>query len=180
MNAQIANISSQITTLRAKWQTLAATGKHADAVGIEIEITALERASARYEIQHDAEQVEAARLRAIDAAGATLAQIEKHRAARGELEGVVSDIEAAAKALEAAMARVAPAWNRCVGTWPRASKFKEDAEQEAYNEALGSEGRYPHYQPLKLATRLPVVLDVFRQFGNGGPGHTLAAADTRF
>lgn len=179
MNTQLSNLSSQIAALKSKWQSLAATGSHAEAVGVENEIEALSRAEARAAVQHQAQQAEAARARAVDAATATLAEIETHRAARGELEGVVADIEAAAKALEAAMARVTPAWNRCVATYPRHETFKDPAQQAAYDEALDG-NRYPNFKPLRLAVRLPAVLDVLRGYTVGGPAHTLALADTRF
>lgn len=177
--SQLENIRAQISRLRDKWTELAGKGNHAEAVGVENEIDALERASLRHEVQAEAERTENARARALAAATATLAGIETHKAARAELEGVVSDIEAAAKALDAAMARVTPAWNRCVSTYPRHETFKDSAMQEAYDQALGS-NLYPSFQPLRLAVRLPLVLDTLRGYTVGGPGHILAAADTRF
>lgn len=177
--SQLENIRSQISRLRDKWTELAGKGEHAEAVGVENEIEALQRASLRHEVQAEAERNEAARLRAVGAANATLEDIQKHKAARAELELVVADIEAAAKALDAAMARVTPAWNRCVATYPRSETFKDSAQQAAYDEALGG-NRYPNFEPLRLAVRLPVVLDTLRGHTVGGPAFTLAAADTRF
>lgn len=177
--AEIEKIRAHLESLRALWTDLAANGKHADAVGVETEMEAMRRASARYEVQLQAEQVGAARARAVAAADATRGQIEAHKAARAELQLVVADIEAAAKALDAAMARVTPAWNRCVSTYPRHETFKDSAMQEAYDQALGS-NRYPNFEPLRLAVRLPLVLDTLRGYTVGGPGHILAAADTRF
>lgn len=177
--SQLENIRAQISRLRDKWTELAGKGEHAEAVGVENEIEALERASARHEVQAEAERNEAARARAVAAAAAKVGQIETHRAARAELELVVADIEAAAKALDAAMARVTPAWNHCVATYPRSETFRDSAQQAAYDEALGG-NRYPNFEPLRLAVRLPLVLDTLRGHTVGGPGHILAAADTRF
>lgn len=177
--AEIEKIRAHLEALRALWNNLAAEGKHSEAASVENEVAALERASARYEVQLQAEQVGAARARAVAAADAQRGQIEAHRVARAELQLVVADIEAAAKALDAAMARVTPAWNRCVSTYPRHETFRDSAQQAAYEEALGS-NRYPNFEPLRLAVRLPLVLDTLRGYTVGGPGHILAAADTRF
>jgi hypothetical protein len=179
MNAQIANINNQITTLRAKWQTLAATGSHAEAVGVENEITALERSSVRIGIQHQAEQVEAARARAVEAATATLEQIERHRATRVEVEAVMAEVESLAKAVEAAFARLDCSFVTCLASYPSFTTFKNVAQQEAYNEAL-SGNRYPQFAPLKLSHRLPIVMALLRARSNGGLNGILGRADNRF
>lgn len=176
---ELENISAQIADLRVLWTDLAAKGKHAEAVGVENEIAALERSSARYEIQRQAERTENARLRAVEAADSTLEQIAKHKAARAELESVVAEVEAAAKAVDAAMARLVPSWNRCVATWPTWDQFKDPAQQEAYDEAMGGD-RYPRFDPLRLRLRLPLVLDILRSRGNRGLNDILSVADTRF
>ena len=176
---ELENIGTQIADLRKLWNELAAQGKHAEAVGVENEIAALERSSARYEIQQKAERTENARLRAVEAAESTLGQIERHKAARVELESVVAEVEAAAKAVDAAMARLQPAWTRCVATWPSWPDFKDPAQQEACSEALGGD-RYPRFDPLRLRLRLPLVLDILRLRGNRGLNDILSAADARF
>lgn len=163
MNAQIENINNQIATLRAKWRTLAATGKHADAVSLENEISSLERSSVRIGIQQEAEAIEAARARAADAAKPTLEQIEKHRAARVVLEKAIADIEVAARQLEGATGRLEPAFMACAATWPRTETFKDAAQQEAYDEALGAAGRNPNFEPLRLRLRINLVLDLLRE-----------------
>jgi hypothetical protein len=111
-------------------------------LGVENEIAALERSSARYEIQQKAERTENARLRAVEAAESTLEQIEKHKAARVELESVVAEVEAAAKAVDAAMERLRPAFLKSVASWPSWEKFKDPAQQEAYDDAIGG-GQVP-------------------------------------
>jgi hypothetical protein len=176
---ELENIGAQIADLRLLWNDLAAKGKHAEAVGVENEIAGLERAVARYEIQATAEGAERKRQQAVDAANSTLGQIERHKAARVELESVVADVEAAAKAVDAAMAHLQPAWTRCVATWPSWEKFKDSAQQEAYDEALGGD-RYPRFDPLRLRLRLPLVLDILRLRGNRGLNDILSAADARF
>lgn len=177
--AEIENIRAQIAELRNLWNELAAQGKHAEAVGVENEIAALERSSARYEIQQKAERTENARLRAVEAADSTLGQIERHKAARVELESVVAEVEAAAKAIDAAMGRLQPAFMKCVASWPSWETFKDPAQQETYNEALGAD-KYPHFDALRLRLRLPLVLDILRQRGNRGLNDILSAADARF
>jgi len=172
-------ITDQIANLRTIWRDLAAAGKHADAVQVENEISALERAEARHAIQHEAEAVERARARAVSAAESTLAEIERHRAARAELEAVVAELEAAAKGIEDAMARLVPAWNQCLSTWPRWEAFKDSAQQEAYDEALEG-NRHPRFEPLRLRLRLPLVLDILRERGNRGLMGILTIADGRF
>ena len=178
-STELENISVQIADLRVLWNDLAAKGKHAEAVGVENEIAALERSSARYEIQATAERTERKRQQAVDAANSTLEQIEAHKAARVELESVVADIEAAAKAVDTAMARLQPAWTRCVATWPSWPDFKDPAQQEACNEALGGD-RYPRFDPLRLRLRLPLILDILRSRGNRGLNDILSAADARY
>lgn len=178
-STELENIGAQIADLRLLWNDLAAKGKHAEAVGVENEIAALERSSARYEIQRQAERTENARLRSVEAAESTLGQIEKHKAARVELESVVAEVEAAAKAVDAAMARLQPAFMKCLASWPSWEKFKDSAQQEAYDEALGGD-RYPHFDPLRLRLRLPLILDILRSRGNRGLNDILQSADHRF
>lgn len=179
MNNEIESINAQLPRLRTLWTELAAKGKHVEAASVENEMAALEKALARYEVQHQAGQAEAARARAVEAAKATLAQIETHTAARSELESVVAEIEAAAKAVDAAMSRLDPAWSRCVATYPRSVTFKDPAQQSAYDDAMEG-NRYPNFAPLRLRLRLPLVLDIFRGRGNAGLNHILSVADTRF
>lgn len=174
---EIDNINAQLPQLRTLWNELAAKGKHAEAASVENEIEALERAVARYEIQHQAGRTENARARAVEAAQPTLAQIEKHRAARVTLERAVSDIEAAAKAMEAAMASLGPAFTACVATYPRKETFKDPAQQEAYEDALGAAGRKMDFDPIRLRLRLPLVLDILRERGNRGLNEILSRAD---
>ncbi len=176
---ELENIGAQIAELRNLWNELAAQGKHAEAVGVENEIAALERSSARYEIQQKAERTENARLRAVEAAESTLEQIEKHKAARVELESVVAEVEAAAKAVDAAMERLRPAFMKSVASWPSWEKFKDPAQQEAYDDALGAD-KYPRFEPLRLRLRLPVVLAILAHRGNRGLADILNAADARF
>jgi len=178
-STEIENLNAQIAELRTLWNELAATGKHAEAVGVENEIAALERSAARYAIQQKAEQAENARLRAVDAAEATRAQIEKHRATRAQLELVVSEVEAAAKAVDAAMSRLLPAFQACAHSYPTGRDFDDPLQQEAYDNALGA-NKYPKFEPLRLALRLPLVLDVLRQRGNRGLNDILSVADYRF
>jgi DNA repair exonuclease SbcCD ATPase subunit len=175
--AEIESINAQLPQLRALWNELAAKGKHAEAASVENEITALERAVARYEIQHQAGRAENSRARAVEAAQPTLAQIEKHKAARVTLERAVSDIEAAAKAMEAAMNRLGPAFTACVATYPRKETYKDPTQQEAYDEALGAAGRNPNFDPIRLRLRLPLVLDILRERGNRGLNDILSRAD---
>jgi len=176
--AEIESINAQLPQLRALWNDLAAKGKHAEAASVENEIEALERAVARYEIQHQAGRIENARARAVEAAQPTLAQIEKHRAARVTLETAVADIEAAARQLEAALTRLGPAFTACVATYPRKETFKDPAQQEAYDEALGAAGRRLDFDPIRLRSRLPLVLDTLRE--NRGLNAVLSRADARF
>lgn len=179
VHAEIENINGQISQLRNLWADLAAQGKHAEAVGVENEIAGLERAVARYEIQAKAEGAERKRQQAVDAANSTLEQIEAHKVARVELERVVAEVEAAAKAVDAAMAHLQPAWSRCVATWPSWPDFKDPVQHEACSEALGGD-RYPRFEPLRLRLRLPLVLDILRLRGNRGLNDILSAADARF
>lgn len=178
-SVELENISTQIADLRLLWNDLAAKGKHAEAVGVENEIAGLERAVARYEIQATAERTDRKRQQAVDAANSTLEQIEAHKAARVELERVVAEVEAAAKAVDAAMAHLQPAWSRCVATWPSWPDFKDPVQQEACSAALGGD-RYPRFDPLRLRLRLPLVLDILRLRGNRGLNDILSAADARF
>lgn len=178
-STELENISAQIADLRLLWADLAAKGKHAEAVGVENEIAALERSAARYEIQRQAERTENARLRAVQAAESTLEQIAKHKAARVELESVVVEVEAAAKAVDAAMERLRPAFTKCLASWPSWEKFKDPAQQETYDEALGAD-KYPRFDALGLRLRLPVVLAILTHRGNRGLAEILNAADARF
>jgi hypothetical protein len=176
---EIETITAQIADLRVLWNDMAANGRHAEAVGVENEIAALERSSARYEIQQNAERTKNARLRAVDAANSTLRDIAKHKSARSELESVVAGIEAAAKAVDAALGRLGPSWTQCVATWPTWEQFNDPAQQEAYNETLGGD-RFPVFDPLRLRLRLPLVLDILRMRGNRGLNDILSVADARF
>ena len=176
---ELENIGAQIAELRKLWNELAAQGKHAEAVGVENEIAALERSSARYEIQATAERTERKRQQAVDAANSTLGQIEAHKAARVELERVVAEVEAAAKAVDAAMERLRPAFMKCVASWPSWDKFKDPAQQEAYDDALGAD-KYPRFEALALRLRLPVVTAILAHRGNRGVADILQAADARF
>lgn len=178
-HTEIENINAQISQLRTLWNDLAAQGKHAEAVGVENEIAGLERAVARYEIQAKAEGAERKRQQAVEAAQSTLAQIERHKAARVELESVVAEVEAAAKAVDAAMARLGPAWSKCGASWPSWQQFKDREQQQAYDAELGAD-KYPRFDALRLRLRLPLVLDILRQRGNRGLNEILAAADARF
>jgi hypothetical protein len=178
-HTEIENINAQISQLRTLWNDLAAQGKHAEAVGVENEIAGLERAVARYEIQAKAEGAERKRQQAVDAANSTLGQIERHKAARVELESVVAEVEAAAKAVDAAMERLRPAFTKCLASWPSWEKFKDPAQQEAYDEALGAD-KYPRFDALGLRLRLPVVLAILTHRGNRGLAEILNAADARF
>jgi hypothetical protein len=179
VHAEIENITAQIAELRALWLDLAAQGKHAEAVGVENEIASLERAVARYEIQAKAQGTERKRQQAVDAAESTLGQIERHKVARAELESVVVEVEAAAKAVDAAMERLRPAFTKCLASWPSWEKFKDPAQQEAYDEALGAD-KYPRFDALGLRLRLPVVLAILTHRGNRGLAEILNAADARF
>lgn len=176
---ELENINAQIAELRLLWNDLAAKGKHAEAEGVENEIAGLERAVARYEIQATAERTDRKRQQAVDAANSTLEQIDAHKAARVELERVVAEVEAAAKAVDAAMAHLQPAWSRCVATWPTWPTFKDQAQQEACDDALAG-NRYPRFEPLRLRLRLPLILDILRSRGNRGLNDILSAADARF
>ncbi len=176
---ELENISTQIADLRLLWNDLAAKGKHAEAVGVENEIAGLERAVARYEIQATAERTDRKRQQAVDAANSTLEQIEAHKAARVELERVVAEVEAAAKAVDAAMERLRPAFMKCVASWPSWDKFKDPAQQEAYDDALGAD-KYPRFEALGLRLRLPVVTAILAHRGNRGVADILQAADARF
>ena len=178
-STELENIGAQIADLRLLWNDLAAKGKHAEAVGVDNEITALEKSAARYEVQQKAERTERKRQQAVDAANSTLEQIEAHKAARVELERVVAEVEAAAKAVDAAMAHLQPAWSRCVATWPSWPDFKDPVQQEACSEALGGD-RYPRFEPLRLRLRLPLILDILRSRGNRGLNDILSVADARF
>lgn len=178
-HTEIENINAQISQLRTLWNDLAAKGKHAEAVGVENEIASLERAVARYEIQAKAEGAERKRRQAVEAAQSTLAQIEKHKATRVELETVIAEIEEAAKAVDAAMARLGPAWSKCGASWPTWQQFKDPEQQQAYDAELGAD-RYPRFDALRLRLRLPLVLDILRHRGNRGLNEILAAADARF
>lgn len=131
VHTEIENINAQISQLRTLWNDLAAQGKHAEAVGVENEIAGLERAVARYEIQAKAEGTKRKRQQAAAAAESTLKQIEVHKLARAELEAVVVEIEEAAKAVDAAMARLQPAFTKCVASWPSWQKFKDTEQQQA-------------------------------------------------
>lgn len=179
VHAEIENITAQIAELRKLWHDLAAKGKHAEAVGVENEIAGLERAVARYEIQAQAEGVERKRQQAVDAAESTLRQVEAHKVARAELETVVANIEAAAKAIDAAMERLQPAFMKCTASWPSWQKFKDPEQQQAYDEELGAD-KYPRFDALRLRLRLPVVLAILAHRGNRGLGEILQAADARF
>lgn len=178
-HTEIENINAQISQLRTLWNNLAAQGKHAEAVGVENEIAGLERAVARYEIQAKAEGAERKRQQAVDAANSTLDQIEAHKAARVELETVVAEIEEAAKAVDAAMARLGPAWSKCGASWPSWQQFKDPEQQQAYDAELGRD-KYPRFEPLRLRLRLPLILDILRSRGNRGLNDILSAADARF
>ena len=178
-STELEKINAHIAELRLLWNDLAAKGKHAEAVGVENEIAGLERAVARYEIQQKAERTENARLRAVEAAESTLGQIERHKAARVELESVVAEVEAAAKAVDAAMERLRPAFMKCVASWPSWDKFKDPAQQEAYDDALGAD-KYPRFEALRLRLRLPVVTAILTHRGNRGVDDILQAADARF
>lgn len=178
-HAEIENITAKIAELRTLWHDLAAKGKHAEAVGVENEIAGLERAIARYEIQAKAEGTERKRQQAVDAAESTLKQIDAHKVARAELETVVADIEAAAKAVDAAMERLQPAFLKCTASWPSWQKFKDPEQQEAYDEELGPD-KYPRFDALRLRLRLPVVLAILAHRGNRGLAEILNAADARF
>ena len=176
---ELENIGAQSAELRKLWNELAAQGKHAEAVGVENEIAALERSSARYEIQATAERTERKRQQAVDAANSTLGQIEAHKAARVELERVVAEVEAAAKAVDAAMERLRPAFMKSVASWPSWEKLKDPAQQEAYDDALGAD-KYPRFEALALRLRLPVVTAILAHRGNRGVADILQAADARF
>lgn len=176
---ELEKINAKIAELRPLWNNLAAQGKHAEAIGVDNEITALEKSAARYEVQATAERTENARLRAVEAAESTLGQIERHKAARVELESVVAEVEAAAKAVDAAMERLRPAFMKCVASWPSWDKFKDPAQQEAYDDALGAD-KYPRFEALGLRLRLPVVNAILAHRGNRGLADILQAADARF
>ena len=176
---ELENISAQIADLRLLWNDLAAKGKHAEAVGVENEIAALERSSARYEIQQKAERTERKRQQAVDAANSTLEQIEKHKAARVEMEVVVAELERHAAAIVDTFKRLDPAWTKCSASFPRWEQFKDAAMQAAYDEALAG-NRYPRFDALRLRLRLPLAMSVIRERVNGGLNHILQAADARF
>jgi hypothetical protein len=161
------------------WNDLAAKGKHAEAVGVENEIAALERSAARHKVQHEAEQIERARLSSIADAKSTLDDIERHKAARVELEAVVAELEAAAKAVELAIERLRPAFTKALVSWPTWRKYEASVEQEAYDETLEA-NKYPRFEPIRLRLRLPLVLDILRHRGNRGLNDILHAADARF
>lgn len=174
----IEDTRAKIAELQALWQSAAAAGKHGAAVDLKNEIRALEDAVERLEIQGQAERIEAARIQAVEAAKATSKRIERHRAARVELEAVVTELEAAAKAVDEAMGRLRPAWSKCRVTWPAFDQFPP-VQQEAYNEALGAD-KYPHFDPLRLGLRLPAVVDILTERGNRGLADILSMADARF
>jgi hypothetical protein len=176
---ELENISAKIADLRLLWNDLAAKGKHAEADGVEKEIAALERSAARYEIQQEAERTENARRSAAEAGKSTLARIEMHKAARVELESVVAEVEAAAKAVDAAMERLGPAFTKCLVSWPSWEKFKDPAQQEAYDAAMGRD-KYPRFDTLGLRLRLPVVVAILTHRANRGLAEILNAADARF
>ena len=176
---ELGNIGAQIAELRKLWNELAAQGKHAEAVGVENEIAALERSSARYEIQQKAERTERKRQQAVDAANSTLEQIEKHKAARVEMEVVVAELERHAAAIVDTFKRLDPAWTKCSASFPRWEQFKDAAMQAAYDEALAG-NRYPRFDALRLRLRLPLAMSVIRERVNGGLNHILQAADARF
>ena len=178
-STELENISAQIADLRLLWNDLAAKGKHAEAVGVENEIAALERSSARYEIQQKAERTERKRQQAVDAANSTLEQIEKHKAARVEMEVVVAELERHAAAIVDTFKRLDPAWTKCSASFPRWEQFKDAAMQAAYDEALAG-NRYPRFDALRLRLRLPLAMSVIRERVNGGLNHILQAADARF
>lgn len=178
-STEIENLRAQIANQRKVWNGLAAAGKHAEAEGVENEIKALERSSARYEVQQQAEQAEYTRLRAVAAAKSTHEQIERHRKARADLEAVVAEMEAAAKAVDAAWARLGPSWMQCRLSFPSWERFDDPALQDAYDDALGAD-RNPAFNPLRLGMRLPLVLDILRQRGNRGLNEILSVADARF
>lgn len=178
-HTEIENISAQIADLRLLWNDLAAKGKHAEAVGVENEIAGLERAVARYEIQAKAQGTERKRQQAVDAANSTLEQIEKHKAARVEMEVVVAELERHAAAIVDTFKRLDPAWTKCSASFPRWEQFKDAAMQAAYDEALAG-NRYPRFDALRLRLRLPLAMSVIRERVNGGLNHILQAADARF
>ena len=179
VHAEIESINAKIAELRALWHDLAAKGKHAEAVGVENEIAGLERAAARYEIQAKAEGAERKHRQAVSAAESTLNQIEAHKVARAELEAVVVEVEAAAKAVDAAMERLRPAFTKCVASWPSWQKFKDAEQQQAYDAELGAD-KYPRFDALRLRLRLPVVLAILSHRGNRGLAEILNTADARF
>ena len=95
------------------------------------------------------------------------------------MEAVVVSVEKAAKSLDAAMDRLHPSFMKCIDTWPTWEKFKDPAQQEAYNEELGP-NKYPTFVPLCLRLRLAVVHAISVHRSNRGLSEILAAADSRF
>jgi chromosome segregation ATPase len=177
---KIDEINAKITELRALWNSHAAAGKHKEAEALENEIAALERSIARLEIQQQAEAAERKLKRAVDAAKSTTDEIARHKAERAELETVISEIELHAKALDAALDKLEPAFVKCARSYPVWHRFHDEAEQEAYDEALGAD-KYPRFDALKLQLRISPIITMLRYRTNGlGTGNVLAAADARF
>lgn len=168
-----------IEELETRWQDACARGDHAAAYAIEQEIDALKRQGKREVVQQQAEAAESRRRSAVDAAKATLKQIEQHKIERTELERLVVELESAAAAVDTAMARLRPAWTRCRNSYPIQDKFTDPAQQGAYDEALGN-NRYPSFEPLRIGLRLPAVLSILRDRANRGLGDILSVPDARF
>lgn len=178
-STELENVGAKIAELRTLWQSAAAAGKHGEAVSLKNEIRALEDASERYEIQRHAEAAESRRRRAVDAAKATLEQIEQHRGERAELERLVVEVEAAATAIDETMRRLRAAWPRCRISYPTQEQFADEAMQKSYEEALAG-NRFPSFEPLRLGLRLPVVLDSLRAHCHHGLYDIIGVTDPRF
>lgn len=168
-----------IEELKQRWQEACARGDHATAYSLEQEIDALERQSRREAVQHEADKAAKKHQEAVEDAAATLRAIENHKAVRCEFEALVAELEQAAKAVDAALARVKSEWPRLVHSYPRWEQYRDPAQQTAYDEALGAD-KYPSFNPLQLRLRLPQVLDVLRERGARGLTDLLNAADARF
>lgn len=174
---EIAAITDQIAELRQTWATLAASGRHAQAISIENEIAALERSIARLELQKAAESQALKVNRATLAAQDTLKQIEQHHAARSELAAIVKELEDTSRHLEEIMARMRPAWTRCVTSYPAGQEFSDPEQLAAYRNTLGD---WPDFEPLRLQLRLPTVMSALRLVTSRGCSDILSVADVRF
>lgn len=167
MAALAASESERVTWLIAdikqRWEAAAAAGNHAEAVSLENEQAALERSLIRVKIQEVAEASERRRRQAVEAAKATLAQMDRNAAAIAELNGRIASFETAAAAVAEAYASMAQALAKCRATRVNLASFDDTAQQEAYDDALGSK-RYgsggPRVVELSLeATNLAKVID---------------------